>query len=130
MSREDQQFLRYVVDAPTNSYYRPDPSDYRPVPNRYRPQPEEPRIPPTTARPVPRTVRPRVRPETGYIDVRITLPRTRFAINDKVVIPCTINSYSRPNVVWKQNGRPLVSNQRVQASYGLHYAIPIDVIFI
>ena len=120
IDREDQQFLRYVVDAPTNTIYRPPP---QPDTNRYRPPAERPdqryfdwSSRSTTVRPVIRTVRPRNRPETGYIDVRIDLPRSRFPINDKIVIPCTVNSYSRPNVVWKRNGRMLTSSQRIQVS--------------
>ena len=30
IAREDQSFLRYVVDAPVNTYYRPNPGPYRP----------------------------------------------------------------------------------------------------
>ena len=120
IDREDQSYLRYVVDAPTNNIYRPPPPDN----NRYRPGPPQPprtndqrfdwSSASTTIRPVIQTIRPRNRPETGYIDVRIDLPRSRFPINDKIVVPCTVNSYSRPNVVWKRNGRLLASSQRIQ----------------
>ena len=54
------------------------------------------------------------RPQHGYIDVRIDLQVTRFSLNTKISIPCTVNSYSAPNVSWKFNGRPLSSSQRVQ----------------
>ena len=121
IGREDQAYLRYVVDAPTNNIYRPPPDT-----NRYRPPSPDERTnnqrfdwssnPSTTIRPVIQTIRPRNRPETGYIDVRIDLPRSRFPINDKIVVPCTVNSYSRPNVVWKRNGRMLASSQRIQVS--------------
>ena len=63
------------------------------------------------------------RKEVGIhiVDIRIVGTPTphsdlmkRFPINDKIVVPCTVNSYSRPNVVWKRNGRLLASSQRIQ----------------
>ena len=61
------------------------------------------------------TIRPpRPRPSTGYIDVLIDLRRSRFPLNDQITIPCTVNSYSRPNVQWSHNGRNIRSSQRIQ----------------
>merc|ERR1712083_656762 len=54
------------------------------------------------------------RPQHGYINVRIDLSTTRFSLNKKISIPCTVNSYSAPTVSWKHQGRPLRPSQRVQ----------------
>ena len=62
------------------------------------------------------------RPQHGYIDVRIDLQVSRFSLNKKIIIPCTVNSYSAPNVSWKFNGRPLRSSQRVQVQ------IPVSIL--
>ena len=56
----------------------------------------------------------RPRPQSGYIDVRINLARTRFPLREKILIPCTVNSYSRPTVQWKKNGSPIRSTRRIR----------------
>ncbi len=66
---------------------------------------------PATSRP---QTQPRPRPSMGYIDVRVNIQRSRFPLNDQINLPCTVNSYSRPNVYWSKNGQRLRSSQRIQ----------------
>ena len=56
------------------------------------------------------------RAQHGYINVRIDLQVSRFSLNKKISIPCTVNSYSTPNVSWKFNGRLVRSGPRIQVN--------------
>ena len=56
------------------------------------------------------------RGQHGYINVRIDLQVSRFSLNKKISIPCTVNSYSTPNVSWKFNGRLVRSGPRIQVN--------------
>ena len=84
----------------------PDPYDNRqqPGPGIQQPQPTE--------APYPQ----RPRPQAGYIDVRIDLPRSRFPLREQISIPCTVNSYSKPTVQWRKNGQILASSRRLQVN--------------
>ena len=56
------------------------------------------------------------RAQHGYINVRIDLQVSRFSLNKKISIPCTVNSYSTPSVSWKYNGRLVRSGPRIQVN--------------
>lgn len=121
IAREDQGFLRFIVDAPT--YYTPPaPAPAPPVIPGYNPagggSPTNPYDSYSTgvAPPPPQPQVPisKPRPPTGYIAVEVGMPRTRFPLNEQISIPCTVNSYSQPIVEWKHNGSPLRSSRRLQ----------------
>eukprot|EP00094_Tigriopus_californicus_P005670 TCALIF_05465-PA protein Name:"Similar to Ppn Papilin (Drosophila melanogaster)" AED:0.16 eAED:0.17 QI:0/0/0/0.82/0.81/0.82/34/0/2463 len=104
-TREEQDYMQYVVDAPQ----APAPvvtapsAIYRPT----RPPGWNFQAPPTTTTQA-------NRPEMGYLDVRIDLPRSKFPLMTTISIPCTVNSYAQPTVFWNKDGRRLRSDKRVQ----------------
>ena len=79
--------------------FRPDYDD------RYRPTQRWER-PTTTPAPTKRPL--------GSISVRINSPRNRFPLNSQISIPCTVNSYSQPNVYWSKDGRRLSDSRKTQ----------------
>ena len=56
------------------------------------------------------------RPELGAISVRINSPRNRFPLRSQISLPCTVNSYTKPNVYWNKNGGRLRDSRRMQVS--------------
>ena len=56
------------------------------------------------------------RPELGAISVRINSPRNRFPLRSQISLPCTVNSYTKPNVYWNKNGGRLRDSRRLQVS--------------
>ena len=101
--------FNYIEDEMDKSFHRGDIGSSNIIRSLYDLRPQRPEV---TDRPQ-RLPQP-PRPQQGYIDVRIDLQVSRFSLNKKIIIPCTVNSYSAPNDSWKFNGRPLRSSQRVQ----------------
>ncbi len=92
-------------------------------------QPDSSRYRPTSRPQVTTPGRPR--PRMGYIAVRIDLQRSRFPLNDQINIPCTVNSYSKPNVFWSKNGQRIRSSQRLQVctinfTHNSTYGLPLQ----
>ena len=52
----------------------------------------------------------------GYINVRIDLQISLFSSNKKISIPCTVNSYSKPNVSWKFKRRLIRLGPRMKVN--------------
>ena len=50
------------------------------------------------------------RPELGYLSVEIDSPRSTFPPRTNIMLPCTVNSYTKPVVYWEKNGQRLPEN--------------------
>ena len=94
-------FYRPTFKMILNLIQRPNYDDrYRPTQSWERPT----TTPPPTRRPL------------GAISVRINSPRNRFQLNSQISLPCTVNSYSQPNVYWSKDGRRLSDTRKTQVT--------------
>ena len=101
----EQPYMRYVVGTPVApaTTTSPRPGGYRPD----RPPGWDYNQPPTTTTPAPDKPRP------GFITARIRMPHTRFAVGSDILIPCEVNSYTRPSVRWRKDDADLREDARV-----------------
>ena len=102
----EQQFMRYVVGTPVAP-----PTTTTPRPGGYRP--DRPAGWDFSRPPASTTLAPD-KPRPGYITVRIRMPHTRYAVGSDVLIPCEVNSYTRPSVRWRKDNADLREDARVQ----------------
>ena len=95
------EFYRLIFTKILHVIHRPNYDDrYRPTQSWERPT----TTPPPTRRPL------------GAISVRINSPRNRFQLNSQISLPCTVNSYSQPNVYWSKDGRRLSDTRKTQVT--------------
>ena len=73
----------------------------------------------------PTTTPPPTRRPLGAISVRINSPRNRFQLNSQISLPCTVNSYSQPNVYWSKDGRRLSDSRKTQVRNVCFYGMKI-----
>lgn len=48
------------------------------------------------------------------VQVNISLPTTTFTVGSDLMIPCSVDGYPIPTVVWYKDGRTIRNNERTQ----------------
>ncbi|KAG8234022.1 hypothetical protein J437_LFUL014662 [Ladona fulva] len=98
----DSPYAKYLIHPPERTGTR-----------KPRPTPPTPiipsRLPEVTPPPAPPT-------HTGIVPVKanITLLRTTYPISSDISIPCQVEGYPIPNIVWYKDDQQLQSSERVQ----------------
>lgn len=145
VSPSDRRNLAYIVDAPISPYeprpqppqpYYPDTGSQSTKEQSYSQRPEyvEPETIATSPPMTRRTMAPR--PEFGYLSVDIDSPRSRFPPGTNIMLPCTVNSYSKPVVFWEKNGQRLPENSlrivvsRISWTAQLAYCLTVSITWV